>query len=34
VLMLVEGQRAGKQPMAADLFARGQQDLVGSVLGG
>jgi methionyl-tRNA formyltransferase len=33
VLMLVEVQRAGKKPMAADLFARGQRDLVGSVLG-
>jgi methionyl-tRNA formyltransferase len=33
VLALVEVQRAGKKPMAADLFARGQRDLVGSVLG-
>ena len=33
-LELVEVQRAGKKPMAADLFALGQRDLVGSVLGG
>jgi methionyl-tRNA formyltransferase len=33
VLMLGKVQQAGKKPMAAGLFARGQRDLVGSVLG-
>ncbi len=33
VLVLEEVQPAGKQPMAADAFLRGQRDLVGSVLG-
>jgi methionyl-tRNA formyltransferase len=33
-LALVTVQRAGKKPMAAELFARGQRDLLGSVLGG
>ena len=34
VLELVEVQRAGKKPMAAEIFARGQRNLAGSVLGG
>jgi methionyl-tRNA formyltransferase len=33
VLELVNVQLAGKKPMAADLFARGQRDLVGEHLG-
>ena len=33
VLVLLEVQQAGKKPMVADLYARGQRDLVGSVLG-
>jgi methionyl-tRNA formyltransferase len=33
VLELVKVQFAGKRPMAADLFARGQRDLVGERLG-
>jgi methionyl-tRNA formyltransferase len=33
-LALWEVQQAGKKPMAADLYARGQRGLVGSVLGG
>ena len=33
VLELVEVQLAGKKPMAADVFARGQRDLVGGLLG-
>jgi methionyl-tRNA formyltransferase len=32
-LELLEVQLAGKKPMAADLFARGQRDLVGGSLG-
>jgi methionyl-tRNA formyltransferase len=33
LLVLLEVQLAGKKPMAGDLFARGQRDLVGSCLG-
>ena len=33
-LELLEVQLAGKKPMAADIFARGQRDLVGRTLGG
>jgi len=33
VLELVEVQLAGKKPMAAGLFARGQRDLMGGFLG-
>lgn len=33
VLELVEVQRQGKRPMAAAVFARGQRDLLGSLLG-
>jgi len=32
-LALLEVQQAGKKPMAADLYARGQRGLLGSVLG-
>ena len=32
-LKLLEVQLAGKKPMAAGLFARGQRDLVGGLLG-
>jgi methionyl-tRNA formyltransferase len=32
-LALLEVQRAGKKPMEAGLFARGQRDLLGSLLG-
>jgi methionyl-tRNA formyltransferase len=32
-LELVEVQLAGKKPMSAGLFARGQRDLVGGLLG-
>ncbi len=33
VLELLEVQLAGKKPMSAGLFARGQRDLVGGLLG-
>jgi methionyl-tRNA formyltransferase len=33
ILELIEVQLAGKKPMAAGLFARGQRDLLGGLLG-
>jgi methionyl-tRNA formyltransferase len=33
LLELIEVQRAGKKPMAASMFARGQRDLLGGLLG-